>query len=426
MKRSITIYLTSSIIFLSLTLTNAQSPVSKFGRLKLVGKQLSSECGKPVQLRGMSSHGIQWFKNCLTGPSLGILINDWNIDVLRMAMYVDEGGYLTDTTYFKNTINTYVNYCDKNGVYCIIDWHVLTPGDPNAHIKESKGFWNYMSAMHSAKKNVIYEICNEPNGVSWSTVKNYANTIIPIIRANDKEAIILVGTPNYSSDLDSPANDPITGANAYNVMYTYHFYAASHMSRLGGFSNNTNRIPIFVSEWGTSDFTGGGNIDLNGAQQWMDNFNGANAGGVKISWTNWNFSDAKETSAALATGSCANKDFTTLTPSGTKVKYWISNPAKSSVACIFPNGIEDDSHNQLFTNIYPNPFNDNFTVNLGPNFKDVLKVEVTDQEGKILETYNTNNVLPELHFGSKLSNGQYFVRIIRSNKVEIKSVVKLK
>ena len=335
MKKSITIYLTTVLLLTSISFTFSQTPVSKYGRLKLVGKQLSSECGDPIQLRGMSSHGIQWYRSCLNVTSLGLLLNDWNIDVLRVAMYIGEGGYLTDSTAFKNTVNSYVNYCDRNGIYSIIDWHVLTPGDPNTNINEAKGFWDYMSKTHSGKKNVIYEICNEPNGVNWNSVKNYANTIIPIIRANDKEAIILVGTPNYSSDLDSPANSPLTGTNAYNVMYTYHFYSASHMGRLGNFNANTAKIPIFVSEWGTSDYTGGGSIDLNGAQQWIDNFNGTNAGGVKISWTNWNFSDAPETSAALTPKACANGTFTSLTASGTKVKYWLSNPAKIGSACVF-------------------------------------------------------------------------------------------
>ena len=212
MKKSRTIYLTTLLVLFSIINGFSQTPVSKYGKLKLVGKQLSSECGNPVQIRGVSSHGIQWYNNCITSTSLEMLVNDWQIDAFRIAMYVAEGGYITAPETFKPRINSMVNYCERNGVYAIIDWHVLTPGDPNAYINEAKDFWDYMSKTHSGKKNVIYEICNEPNGVNWSSVKSYANTIIPIIRANDKDAIILVGTPEFSSNIDAAANDPLTGA----------------------------------------------------------------------------------------------------------------------------------------------------------------------------------------------------------------------
>ncbi len=330
--------LLSSLLFVASYATNAQlTPVDMNGRLKVVNNKLVSQCDNPVQLRGMSSHGLQWHRNCIS-PAFEILKTGWGIDVLRLAMYVNEGGYIDGTltqARWKTFIDSYVNSCKTNGIYAIIDWHILTPGNPNASITEAKEFWEYMSKTHKDKNNVIYEICNEPNGCSWADVKTYAGIIIPIIRANDPEAIILVGTPNHSSDLGSVVNDPLPANLRYNVMYTYHFYAASHMGALNDFKTNSTKIPVFVSEWGTTEYTGTGNTNFNGAQEWITFMQSA-----KISWANWSFSDSEGTtpgtvfsSSAFNKGVCTSFAWTDLTESGKKVKAWISSPADNFIAC---------------------------------------------------------------------------------------------
>ena len=71
----------------------------------------------------------------------------------------------------------------------------------------------------------FYEICNEPkNGTSWKEIKSYAKSVISTIRENDKKAVIVVGTPTWSQDVDQAAADPIKGEN---LMYALHFYAAT-------------------------------------------------------------------------------------------------------------------------------------------------------------------------------------------------------
>lgn len=37
----------------------------------------------------------------------------------------------------------------------MIDWHVLTPGDPNANLTEAKEFWAYMATKHGGKTRVV-------------------------------------------------------------------------------------------------------------------------------------------------------------------------------------------------------------------------------------------------------------------------------
>ena len=297
MKKSLNALL---MVFIFIPLLYA-TPVSENGELKLVGNQLSNSCGNPVQLKGMSSMGLQWYGvgQCLDTATMDYMVNTIGIDVFRAAMYVDEGGYLTDKTKYSNMVNTIVDWCEARGIYVIIDWHMLTPGDPNAHINEAKTFFAEMSLRHKDKKHVIYEICNEPNGVSWSTVQTYANIIIPIIRANDPDTIIIVGTPNWSQLGTDVANNKL---NYTNIMYTFHFYAASHSTGL--VTPFTDKLPIFCTEWGISDASGNGAIDTANATNFLNIFDGANTGGQKISWAGWSWCDKNESSAYLQAGSC--------------------------------------------------------------------------------------------------------------------------
>lgn len=320
----------SATIFLQ-----AQTVVQMNGKLKLVGRQLSSECGNTVQLRGMSTHGVNFFPNCANNSAYTALKNDWKCDIVRLAMYVEEyQGYKTDPEGWKAKIDTWVDEIGALGMYCLIDWHTLSDNDPNKNITLAKDFWDYMSKKHKGKKHVLYEICNEPNGVSWATIKNYANVIIPIIRANDSETIIIVGTPQWSGKPgDVVSGGALTGNNAYNTMYTFHFYAASHASYRTEVQSAAGSIPIFATEWGLSTATGDGSISISEGQLWMDIFNGNNSGSQKISWCNWSFSDKMETSAALTEDACTNALWTSTTPSGTQVKTWISSPAKNFTAC---------------------------------------------------------------------------------------------
>ncbi|MBE7171227.1 MAG: cellulase family glycosylhydrolase [Williamsia sp.] len=302
------------------------TPLAANGRLKLVNRQLCNESGTPIQLRGMSSHGLHWFPACYTQSSIQALARDWGIDVFRAAMYVDEGGYRPDSVNLRAKVNQLVDWCAQAGIYCIIDWHILNPGDPFVHLDEAKNFFRLMAQQHAGKKNVIYEIANEPHDVDWARIKSYAEQIIPIIRSYDAQNIILVGTPNYSGTPGDVRGNPLTGANAYNVMYTFHFYAGSHYTQ-NYIDDVLKTVPLFISEWGVSNYSGNGGDDYNNSQAWLNLLAGGNSSGLKVSWTNWNYADKSETSSALQPNACSTGSWNNTSTSGTWVKDHILNPA---------------------------------------------------------------------------------------------------
>ncbi len=315
---------------ITLTADSSDTPVSRNGQLHVCGTQLCNEHNQTIQLKGMSSHGIQWYgwqgsntgKACLTTASLDILANTWKASIMRISMYVQEGGYETNPTAFTNQVNALIDEATRRGIYVIVDWHILTPGDPNVNLSKAKTFFTAIATAHKNNNNLFYEIANEPNGVSWSSIKSYADALIPVIRTIDNKTIILVGTAGWSSlgvsdgrSSQDIINNPL---NHSNIMYTFHFYAASHRDNyLNEVDKASNSLPIFVTEFGTQTYSGGGANDFAMADRYLQLFSQK-----KISWINWNYSDDSLSGAVWKTGTCSNGPWvdTNLKPAGSYIK----------------------------------------------------------------------------------------------------------
>lgn len=300
------------------------TPVSQHGQLSVKNGQLVDKNGKGYQLRGMSTHGLTWFPEFVNESAFKTLRDDWNTNVVRLAMYVDEWGngqcYMGNKGGSLELLEKGVDICIKLDMYVIIDWHVLNPGDPSKYTNEAKSFFETVSKRYAKYPNVIYEICNEPNGgASWSgNIKPYAEKIIPVIRKNAPNSVIIVGTPTWSQEIDKPLSNPL---NYKNVMYAFHFYAATHAGLRSNVENCVAQgLPVFVSEFGTCDASGGGANDFNETQKWLSYFDKQG-----ISYCNWSICNKDETCSVLRPGTSANGNWSEsdLTENGKWIRNWL-------------------------------------------------------------------------------------------------------
>lgn len=253
-------------------------PVSYYGALHTSGgKIIGANNNAQAMLRGVSlfwsdatgqpyynSDVIAWAKDSL------------KIDVFRFAMgiqyYNSQGNatepldkaysYMDSPDGFLILVDKMVQAAVENDVYIILDWHSHRAEN---EIQAASSFFSQVSQKYANIPNVIYEIYNEPVHTSWSTVQNYANTIVPLIRANTQN-LILVGTPNWSQMGD------YGGVSGTNIGYVFHFYAGTHKVSTFG-SRLTSAInsgyPVFVSEWGTTSADGNGNPDASASAEWL-------------------------------------------------------------------------------------------------------------------------------------------------------------
>lgn len=283
------------------------TPVAAHGQLQVSGTKIVDEKGNPFQLRGISTHGINWDvgKPYVNQEAFQTLRDEWGANAVRLAMYTAEyNGYCSggNQTELKNLLYSGVEYAKNLGMYVIIDWHILNDNNPNQNVEQAKSFFAEVSAKYQDYNNVLYEICNEPNGCSWDEIKNYANIIIPIIRANDPDAIIIVGTPTWSQlgqwgHTNEVADSPLTGYS--NIVYTLHFYCAeaSHTQYLPAKVDYavSKGIPVLVSEFGMSAASGDGSIDTTQASAWLKQLDS-----YGIGYFCWSLSNKNESSALIA------------------------------------------------------------------------------------------------------------------------------
>lgn len=391
-----------------------QTAVELHGQLSVSGTKIVNEDKQPLVLRGMSLFWSQWMGKYYNYDCVEWLRDDWKCNVVRASMGIEMDGYLDNKETEKAKILAVIDACINLGIYVIVDWH-----DHNAHIHEQEAidFFKEIATLYGDRPNLIYEIFNEPEQDSWvSRIKPYADTVIYEIRKIDPDNIIIVGTPTWSQDVDIAANNPL----AYeNIAYALHYYAASHKQSLRDKAQIAinKGIALFVTEFGTCEYTGSGYLDEAETNTWW-NFLESN----KISWCNWSIADKTETASALKSGASATGGWTNndLTESGILVKNKIKT--LNSLPFTSINQYPDNFDPGL--SVYPNPVNSAGFVEFNLNKTQNVIIEIFSADGRkvMILTKNTlHNGSHTVSFPSgKLSSGIYYCRL--STEEYVKSV----
>jgi endoglucanase len=285
-RRAITILFS---MILSVNYLFAQ-PVDLHGQLWVDGTKLKDKNGNVTELRGMSYGWHNWWPRFYNAGTVKWLHQDWGCSLLRFAIGAEpDSGFIKKPEWTKELLTTVVNAGISEGIYVIIDWH-----SHNINLKEAKAFFTEMAQLYGKYPNIIYEIFNEPDQESWGEIKAYSIEIITAIREIDPDNIILVGTPRWGQDVDLAAQDPITGFK--NIMYTVHFYAATHKQWLRDKADVALKkgLPIFVSECAGMFANGDGEMDYPELETWLEWMKQR-----QISWAMWSIADKNETCSVL-------------------------------------------------------------------------------------------------------------------------------
>ncbi|GEM_PF-102184 len=268
--------------------------VSENGRLRVEGTKLVNAKGEPVQLRGVSFGWHNMWPRFFNEGSVTRLARDWGADIVRCSIGLD----LDSLTYDKNPelayecVDRVMRGAVQNDCYVLVDFHSHANNLPLA-----KKFFEDVTKKYGHLPNVLYEIWNEPTEVPWQETKEYSEELIPLIRANAPESVIIVPTPRWDQEVDKAADDPITKFD--NLMYSLHYYAATHKDHFRDKAKYalSKGLPIFMSECAAMEHTGDGVIDPASWDEWMQL-----ADEHDISWICWSLSDKVETCSMLRPG----------------------------------------------------------------------------------------------------------------------------
>lgn len=302
-----------------------QTPYGIHGNLEVKGGKLVDNKGTVMQLQGVSSHGINWDvgEPFVNEKALQNLRDEWGVNCFRIAMYTaDYNGYCVTSSSSRKkllrVIDRGVKAAKKLGMYVIIDWHILNDRTPKKYQKKAKKFFQIVAKKYKKYGNVMYELCNEPNGkTSWNTIKKYAKTITKVIRKYSKQSIVIVGTPTWSQDVDKAAKSPLSGKN---IMYSFHFYAATHKdyNRQKVQVAINRKLPVICTEFSGCDASGNGSIDEKSLNTWVSFMNKND-----ISYCCWSLSNKNETASLLKSSCKRTSGFTSSNLS--KMGRWLVN-----------------------------------------------------------------------------------------------------
>ena len=320
----------------------ADTPVGRHGKLSVqkvdgyAAPIMVDQNGVPTQLRGASTHGMHWFPQYVNQNAFQTLRDDWGINMVRLVCYPRDGGsvgYLTGGDSTKQQLDTLiqngVDYATKLGMYALVDWHVHAY-NPNEYLKEAKIFFTKYATMYKDHDNVLYEICNEPTGTNWYSgngkdLYTYCSEVIETIRAIDPDAIIICGTNTWSQDVDQVAAKPMKDLGYKNIMYTFHFYSATHKENLMEKVRLATKdgTPIFVTEFGICSADGNGSYDAENADRWI-----ALLDELNISFACWSYSNCNEKSAYFKS-SCSNAGGDWTADDLTTTGKWLINTCRA-------------------------------------------------------------------------------------------------
>ena len=425
--RSMIIILVFAVSAVSTVFPQDSSIVERCGRLQVKGNKISDQYGRFVELHGMCLYWSQWKGQFYNESCVQWLVDDWKCTVVRASMGVESGGYLTNSSTEKAKVTAVIDACVKAGVYVIVDWH---DHYAQRHRENAITFFEEIAQEYGDTPNLIYEIYNEPWGaVSWKdSVKPYADSVVKYIRKIDPDNLILVGSPNWSQDVDVAAQNPVLDTN---VAYTLHFYAATHKQtyRNKAAAALSKGAALFVSEFGTVTSSGNGTIDSAETNIWLkflkDN---------KISWANWSVADLAETSAVLKPGTGVSQfggwTDDQISISGHLIRRELREAYDSTVS------ITDVKFNselptkfQLEQN-YPNPFNPSTSIQYSVASSQMVTLRVYDVIGREIATLVNEQKQPgryEVQWNAAKSvSGVYFYRLQEDGFSQTKRMILIK
>ena len=180
-------------------------------------------------------------------------------NVLRVPVH--PGHWADDGDYLWRYLEPLARWAGEEGLYVILDWHVIgdvttgaAPSEPElfaATLEETRQFWTAVAGHFATAPHVLLELVNEPQGMSGDEWRAVADELTDLVREQGATQPVVVGGTEYARDLSWVADG---GVADDEVVYATHLYPAHGRGGWDAwFGSVTDRYPLLLTEWGFID-----------------------------------------------------------------------------------------------------------------------------------------------------------------------------
>ncbi len=275
-------------------------PAQRITAVHVSGNRLVDQAGAGVRLLGVNRSGTEY--RCLrsgifygpTGEASVRALAAWHLDAVRIPLNEDcwlgiNGvNPLYSGAAYRSAVASYVARLNARGLVAILalDWsapgaELATSGRQMADESHGPAFWSSVAATFRSRPDVLFDLYNEPFGISWSCWLTGCRLaagwrtagmqqLVSAVRVAGADQPILVGGLGYASDLSGwRAHEPRDPR--HQLVASVHVYpgtgCASRSCWTGSLAPLSRHVPLVAGEIGEYD-CGSGYVD--GFMAWAD------------------------------------------------------------------------------------------------------------------------------------------------------------
>jgi lysophospholipase L1-like esterase len=285
----------------SFAVSNAASALA----VHVSGIHLVDGVGNLLKLHGVNRSGTEYACagnwGIFDGPSDAASVAamaSWGVNAVRVPLNADcwlgingvQAAY--GAANYQNAIQTYVNLLHQYGIIAIVDLHWTAAGTtlaqaqtPMPDVDHAPGFWYDVATKFKNDPAVIFDLYNEPYGVSWACLRDGCSingytaagmqSLVNQVRAAGATNPIMIGGLQYANDLSSwLVYKPTDTANS--IVASFHLYNFNACITSACWDSQIKtvaaQVPLVTGELGENDCAHG---FIDGYMSWADT-NGIN------------------------------------------------------------------------------------------------------------------------------------------------------
>lgn len=223
--------------------------------LKVSGNRIVDATGKEIWLQGLCVDSMQWSTGDNILWSVHIALNEWKSNVIRIPVHDSfwfghgKGQRPGSQEEYRQLVDKAAKLVAAKGAYLVLDLHCF-----GAPTEEHVAFWKDAAERYKNNPAVLYELFNEPHGVSWeiwrnggslSGPKNVITDVNPVentekmktdittgvqalvntVRETGAKNIIIAGALDWAYDLSGIVNGyALDDKGGNGIVYVSHIY----------------------------------------------------------------------------------------------------------------------------------------------------------------------------------------------------------